>query len=190
MKQGIYSQYRALSLLSALLFSTVCSAAPVSYVDLALGLGVHVLDDSDQGAASEVIKVGVGIQWLPFVSTQLGIWSWSSGDQKESETEQDEVGNFDGLSASWELVLQLPMENKGADLTAGPYFRYGRHCWSAVLTGLVKPWSKSGCSDLSTVGFSFPSGVEKNAGLYIEFTRTAFDDLFSSSLQLGARLAF
>jgi hypothetical protein len=54
----------------------------------------------------------------------------------------------------------------------------------------VQPWSKEGCSQLQTLGFVFPSTVEDMAAMYIEFTRTDFDDLTSSSLQLGAKLAF
>jgi hypothetical protein len=169
-------------------------SAPVTYVDLALGLGVHVLEESDEGATSKLIKAGIGVQWFPFLSTQLGVWSWNSKAQSdrasEDDSEQDKMGLFDGLSASWEVALQWPIDNKGSQLSAGPYYRYGQHCWSAVLTGLVEPWSKKGCSKLNTVGFSFPMEKAKNAGAYIEFTRTGFDDLSSSSLQLGAKLAF
>jgi hypothetical protein len=169
-------------------------SAPVTYVDLTLGLGVHVLEESGEGAASKLIKAGMGVQWFPFFSTQLGVWSWNSEAQSdrasEADSEQDKVGLFDGLSASWEVVLQWPIDNKGSLLSAGPYYRYGQHCWSAVLTGLVEPWSKKGCSELNTVGFSFPTEKSENEGVYIEFTRTGFDDLSSSSLQLGAKLAF
>jgi hypothetical protein len=169
-------------------------SAPVPYVDLALGLGVHVLEESDEGATSKLIKAGIGVQWFPFLSTQLGVWSWNSKAQSdrasEDDSEQDRMGLFDGLSASWEVALQWPIDNKGSVLSAGPYYRYGQHCWSAVLTGLVEPWSKKGCSKLNTLGFSFPMEKAKNAGAYIEFTRTGFDDLSSSSLQLGAKLAF
>ncbi|MFT7409470.1 MAG: hypothetical protein ACI9EX_000041 [Oleispira sp.] len=169
-------------------------SAPVTYVDLTLGVGIHVLEESDQGAASKLIKVGTGVQWTPFLSTQLGVWSWNSKAQSDraskGDSEQDKVGLFDGLSASWEVVLQWPIDNKGSVLSSGPYYRYGQHCWSAVLMGLVEPWSKKGCSELNTVGFSFPLKKAKNEGAYIEFTRTEFDDLSSSSLQLGAKLAF
>jgi hypothetical protein len=88
------------------------------------------------------------------------------------------------------VAVQWPIENGDSQLSSGPYYRYGRHCWSAVLTGLMQPWSKNGCSDLNTLGFSFPSATAEKAALYIEFTRTDFDDLSSSSLQLGAKLAF
>ncbi|MGK0247711.1 MAG: hypothetical protein ACI910_000438 [Oleispira sp.] len=169
-------------------------SAPVTYIDLALGLGVHVLGESDEGAASKLIKAGMGVQWFPFLSTQLGVWSWSSKAQSdrasEDDSEQDTIALFDGLSASWEVVLQWPIDNTGSPLSAGPYYRYGQHCWSAVLTGLVEPWSKKGCSELNTVGFSFPMAKATNEGAYIEYTRTRFDDLSSSSLQLGVKLAF
>lgn len=166
-------------------------AEAVTYVDLALGLSIHVLDETDEGAASEVLKTAIGVQWFPFLSTQVGVWSWSGreGDSNKDSTE-DEMASFNGLSASWEIALQLPLEDKGTDFSLGPYYRFGRHCWSAVITGLVQPWSKEGCSQLQTLGFVFPSTVEDMAAMYIEFTRTDFDDLTSSSLQLGAKLAF
>jgi hypothetical protein len=188
------TKIRIFSLIIFLYLPMVALSAPVTYVDLALGLGVHVLEESDEGAASKLIKVGIGVQWFPFLSTQLGVWSWNSKAQSDRATEddskQDEIGLFDGLSASWEVALHWPIDNKGSQLSAGPYYRYGQHCWSAVLTGLVEPWSKKGCSKLNTVGFSFPMEKSKNAGAYIEFTRTGFDDLSSSSLQLGTKLAF
>ncbi|MEH6448931.1 MAG: hypothetical protein V7765_09690 [Oleispira sp.] len=193
MKQGSIRHFFSATFLIVILPSKVF-AAPVTYVDLALGVGVHVIDDSDQGAASELIKTGVGIQWLPFLSTQVGIWSWSSENQSKrdpnEDSERQNVGLFDGLSVSWEVAVQWPIENANSVLSSGPYYRYGRHCWSAVLTGLVQPWSKKGCSELNTLGFTFPTGSEEDVGLYIEFTQTDFDDLFSSSLQLGAKLAF
>lgn len=187
---GINNLSRILSFVVALLLNINAVAAPVVYADLALGLSVHVLENSDEGAVSELIKTGIGIQLFPYLSTQLGIWSWSSEDQSKRESDEYDVGYFDGLSASWEVALQWPIANKGGLLSAGPYYRYGRHCWSAVLSGLVQPWSKKGCSGLNTVGFAFPNGENENAGLYVEFTRTDFDDLSSSSLQLGAKLAF
>lgn len=193
-KLRAYRNSIVFSLWVLLCFPLTAVSAPVAYVDLALGLGVHVLDDSDQGAASKLIKMGVGVQWLPFLTTQAGIWSWNSQnnskDIPEEDTEENRVGLLNGLSASWEVALQWPIDNAGSKLSAGPYYRYGRHCWSAVLTGLLQPWSKKGCSDLNTLGFSFPVVKEKNAGVYIEFTRTDFDDLSSNSLQLGAKLAF
>lgn len=199
MKRSVYtlsmlikSSTLTLIILMSLPMSVI--AAPVTYVDLALGLGVHVLDDTDQGAASKLIKAGMGVQWFPFLSTQVGIWSWNSEDPSKRESEenfeQKKLGVFDGLSSSLEVALQWPIENAGALLSAGPYYRYGRHCWSAVLTGLLQPWSRKGCSDLNTLGFSFPVPKEKNAGVYIEFTQTEFDDLSSRSLQLGVKLAF
>lgn len=193
-QQIVYRRARDFGFGILLCFPLATMSAPVTYVDLALGLGVHVLDDSDQGAASKLIKAGLGVQWLPFLTTQVGIWSWNSADNAkddpEDEADENRVGMLDSLSASWEVAVQWPIDNGRAQLSAGPYYRYGRHCWSAVLTGLLQPWSKKGCSDLNTLGFSFPMVKEKNAGVYIEFTRTDFDDLSSSSLQLGAKLAF
>lgn len=169
-------------------------AEPVPYTDLALGLGIHTLEASDDGAASKLIKAGMGVQWFSFLSTQLGVWSWNTEDQGENKQEKDDekrnAGSFNGLSGSLEVTLIWPIENNEGLISAGPYYRYGRHCWSAVLSGLVEPWSKKGCSGLNTLGFSFPSGKEKHAGLYVELSQTDFDDLFSRSLQLGVKLAF
>ena len=164
--------------------------APVPYVDFALGLSVHVLEESDQGAASQLLKTAVGIQWLPMISTQVGMWHWSGAE--ESNEEEKEKTSFEGISASWEVVLQAPFESKNDVFNYGPYYRLGRHCWSAVLTGLVQIWSKEGCSKIQTLGFVFPSVQyeDENAVLYMEFTRTDFDDLSTSSMQLGAKLPF
>lgn len=192
-KQSTNKLWPILAMVITLLFSSLANSAPVPYVDLALGLGVHALDDSDQGAVSNLIKTGLGVQWLPYLSTHVGVWLWSSKEQQNREAQEAQDyrrGYFDGLSTSWEVSLQWPLENKNALLAAGPYFRFGRHCWTAMLTGLLQPWSKEGCSGLKTLGFAFPEGVNKNAALYVEFTRTDFDDLRSSSVQLGAKLAF
>jgi hypothetical protein len=193
-RKSLTKRIRRLMVIVALSYSITGIAAPVTYVDLALGLGVHVLEGSDQGAASKLIKAGIGVQWFPFISTQVGGWSWSSEDQAKREAEEDseayKVGLFDGISVSWEVALQWPIDNAGGALSAGPYVRYGQHCWSAVLAGLAQPWSKEGCSNLNALGFAFPLGEGEDAGLYIEFTQTDFDDLTSSSLQLGAKLAY
>lgn len=163
---------------------------PVPYVDLALGLSVHVLEGSDQGAASQLIKTAVGVQWLPIISTQIGIWHWAS--EEESEDAEQERVSFEGISASWELTLQAPFESKNEVFHYGPYYRFGRHCWSAVLSGLVQIWSEEGCSKIQTLGFVFPSVeyIEKNAAFFIEFTRSDFEALSTSSMQLGAKLPF
>lgn len=178
--------------------------SPVPYVDLALGVGIHKLDRSDsrsenneeeeQGAVSRLIKLGLGVQWFPFLSTQVGIWTWNSDQQSkrmpEDDAEYHRGGLFDGISSSMEIALQWPVDNPGSKLTAGPYYRYGRHCWSAVLTGLLRPWSKEGCSNLNSMGYTFPLHSEETSAVYVEFTRTDFDDLSSNSLQFGAKLAF
>jgi len=182
--------------------------SPVPYVDLALGVGIHKLDrpgsssvdsdekyrEEDQGAVSRLIKLGLGVQWFPFLSTRVGIWTWNSDEQSKRMPDEDSdynrVGLFDGISSSMEIALQWPVDNPGSELSAGPYYRHGRHCWSAVLTGLLRPWSKEGCSNLSSIGYSFPLHSEETSAVYVEFTRTDFDDLSSNSLQFGAKLAF
>lgn len=164
--------------------------ALIPYVDLALGLSVHVLADSDEGAASQLIKTAIGVQWLPFISTQVGLWHWASEEDSTAEDEEERA-SFDGLSASWELALQVPFNNGQSRFAYGPYYRFGRHCWSAVFTGLVEPWSKEGCSDLQTIGFLFPAqqSYEEGAILYLEFSRSHFAEVSTNSIQLGAKLA-
>ena len=182
--------------------------SPIPYVDLALGMGIHKLDRSDsssvdsdekysvedQGAVSRLIKLGLGVQWFPSLSTQVGIWTWNSSEQSkrvpDENSDDNRVGLFDGLSSSMEVALQWPVDNPGSELSAGPYYRYGRHCWWAVLTGLLRPWSKEGCSNLNSIGYTFPLHSEETSAVYVEFTRTDFDDLSSNSLQFGAKLAF
>jgi hypothetical protein len=164
--------------------------AVTPYVDLGLGLSLHVLDESDEGAASQLIKTAIGVQWLPFLSTQVGLWHWASEEQSSSDDEEERA-SFDGLSASWEVAVQLPFNTGYSQFHYGPYYRFGRHCWSAVFTGLVEPWSKEGCSDLQTLGFLFPAqqSYEEGAILYLEFSRSHFAEVSTNSIQLGAKLA-
>lgn len=173
----------------------------VPYVDLGFGLSVHVLPDADEGATSRLLKTGLGMQWLPFISTQLGLWHWSeagkgrrndsanSSQQQASEDEQDPP-TFEGLSASLEVVLQLPLQSQNTQLSYGPYYKYGRHCWSGVLSGLVQPWSKEGCSDIQSAGFTFPSSNKRSGGLvlFLEYSQSTLEDLSSRSVQMGAKL--
>lgn len=159
-------------------------AEPAVYIEGAIGLGVQSLqDEEDTTAASRVLKLGSGIQLLPFLSGGVVLHSW--GVVKDDQSE-DSI-NFDGLSAGWELVAHLPLSLTG--LPSGPYFRYGGHCWSATITGLAQPWAKSGCSDLSAVGLAFSSDSrrEGQASFYVEFSRTRFDDVTSGSVIAGIR---
>lgn len=161
------------------------------YVDLGLGLSVHVLEESEEGAASQLLKTAIGVQWLPYISTQVGLWHWSNEEDK-SESTEEERASFEGLSASWEITLQTPLSNKSSAFSYGPYYRFGRHCWSAVFSGLIQPWSKEGCSDIRSVGFVFPSAAkyEADAVLYLEFSHSDFAEVSTRSMQLGAKLAF
>lgn len=191
----------ALLLMMNLLFlSPLCDAEPEFYGDIALGLSVHVLtDDSDElnegtdGAASQLLKGALGIQWTSFFSTQLGVFYWSDDisevDTTSSEDEAEPV-TFQGVSASWEAALRIPLSRTKSRFSYGPYYRYGQHCWSAVFSGLAQPWSKEGCSEIQSAGFSFPSarGYEVDAQVYIEFTHTDFEDVSSRSLLAGVRM--
>lgn len=170
----------------------------VPYVELGIGLGVHVLKGEDEGANSRVIKTSLGIQWLPFISTQMGLWHWSKHNNKSQETGSDEKASnktevsFEGVSASWEITLQIPIFSDNTALSYGPYYRVGRHCWSGVGSGFVRPWSREGCSDLHSVGFVFPAS-DQRAGktvLFIEASHSNLDTLSTRSVQLGAKLPF
>lgn len=171
----------------------------IPYVDLGIGLGMHVLPDSDEGTSSRVIKAALGVQWLPFISTQFGLWHWSNlnnsakdGSGTESSTDKMEPVRFEGMSASWELTLQVPISSQKTVLSYGPYYRLGRHCWTGVLTGLVQPWSKEGCSDLHSLGFVFPVADRRGGDtvLYLEISHTELDQLSTKSMQIGAKLPF
>lgn len=171
----------------------------VPYADLGIGLGMHVLPDSDEGTSSRVIKAALGIQWLPFISTQFGLWHWSSlSDRPKDEpireggTKKSDPVRFEGMSASWELTLQVPVSSQRTVLSYGPYYRIGWHCWTGVLTGLMQPWSKEGCSDLHSLGFVFPVTDRKGGDtvLYIEVSHSELDSLSTRSMQLGAKLPF
>ena len=181
-------QMRRFFCILVLLFAGQAALAePAVYMEGAIGLGVQSLhDEEDNAAASRVLKLGSGVQLLPFLSGGVVLYSW--GVVKDNKSE-DSI-NFDGLSAGWELVAHLPLSLKG--LPTGPYFRYGGHCWSATITGLAQPWAKSGCSDLSAIGLAFSSDSrrEGQASFYVEFSRTRFDEVTSGSLIAGIRNRF
>ena len=176
----------------------------VPYVDLGFGLSVHVLPDSDEGATSRLIKTGLGVQWLPFISTQLGLWHWSD-DGRADDTSTKNTANdseasdsvkskerptFEGLSASLEVIVQWPLSSQYTQLSYGPYYKYGRHCWSGVVSGLLQPWSKEGCSDIQSAGFTFPSNNRRSGDLvlYLEYSQSTLENLSSRSVQIGAKL--
>lgn len=173
----------------------------VPYVDLGFGLSVHVLPDADEGATSRLLKTGLGMQWFPFLSTQLGLWHWSgeggrerndddSSSKQQASSDKQDPPTFEGLSASLEVVLQLPLQSQNSQLSYGPYYKYGRHCWSGVVSGLVQPWSKEGCSDIQSAGFTFPANNKRSAGLvlFLEYSQSTLENLSSRSVQIGAKL--
>lgn len=170
----------------------------VPYVDLGAGLGVHFLPETEEGATSRVLKTAVGVQWFSFISTQIGLWHWSgqnnaaTKDTTASDSSEDAPINFDGISAAMEVTLQLPIASEKSALSYGPYIRYGRHCWSGVLSGVIEPWSKEGCSNLHSAGVVFPtsSRLSGDTVWYLEFSHSSLKRLTTRSVQVGAKLAF
>ena len=171
----------------------------VPYVDLGFGIGIHSLPDTDEGTSSRILKTSVGVQWLSFLSAQVGLLHWSNyrngGRNNNPESDDKEEGQpleFDGISVAWELTAQLPIGNKIRQLSHGPYYRFGRHCWTAVLSGLSQPWSKEGCSNIQSIGFVFPTSSSMNSELvwFLELSQTDLERLESRSVQISAKLPF
>ena len=161
----------------------------VPFADFSLGLSVQTLADSDEGAVGYVSKAGLGLQLLPFISVQTSLWAWRSNNQstESSQDEADEM-SFESLGVSWEATLLLPFANPKSDFSAGPYYRFGQQCWSAVLSGVLEPWSGRGCNALHGVGIVFPSTHKTRAAFYIEAVQTDFDSLESDSIQIGVKV--
>lgn len=183
--------------LAGRLFGCVCwlwslsiQAQPQTFVEGSVGLGIQTLQDTkdseNNSVASKVLKLGVGMQLLPVVSTNLALYSWGV----VQDNQREDTLQFDGISAGWEVTAHLPLSND--DLPVGPYLRYGGHCWAATIVGLATPWAKSGCSDLTAVGISFSSDSRRHgqATAYFEFSRTRFDDVTSGSLVFGIKNSF
>jgi len=177
------------------LLSASVLAETVTYGEFSLGVGVQTVDDDgeERGAVTQLTKIGAGIQPWSFVSAGFGIWLWQAreAERRENEENGDEENlEFYGGSASWEVTLKVPFDNDHSDLAVGPYYRYGHHCWSAAIDGLVKPWAKKGCSVLQSVGVLLPSLNEQGAVVYFEVTDTEFDDVDSSTLQIGVMVPY
>jgi hypothetical protein len=187
-----YNYQRCLILLITLwMLPSASHSEVVPFGDLSLGLGVQTLSDSDEGAVGYVSKAGVGLQLLPFISVQASLWAWGSNNNQSTESsEDDETDNmsFESLGVSWEATLQLPFPNPKSDFRSGPYYRFGKQCWSAVLSGVLQPWSGRGCNDLHAIGLVFPSTRKTRAALYIEALQTNFDNLESDSIQVGVKI--
>lgn len=165
----------------------------VPFGDFSLGLGVQSLDNTEEGTVSFVMKGGAGFQLWSFLSVQASLWAWQGNDggaQESQESEDRRNISFEGISASWEATLQLPFDNVKADFPAGPYYRYGQQCWSAVLTGLMESWSGRGCSRLQSIGVVLPSTHKTRAAFYIEASQTNFDDVASDAIQIGVKVPF
>lgn len=177
----------------------------VPYVDLGFGIGIHSLPDTEEGTSSRILKTSVGVQWLSFLSAQVGLLHWSNyrnGGHNNNPDSGNNAGSanknesqpieFDGISVAWELALQFPVGHKSRQLSHGPYYRFGRHCWTAVLSGLSQPWTKEGCSNIQSIGFVFPTSSNMDSELvwFLELSQTNLESLQSRSLQIGAKLPF
>jgi len=157
------------------------------YVGGAVGLGVQYLnDDEDNATASQLAKVEAGFQFTSFFSAGVNMYGWGVGNDDKAE----DAVSFEGLSGGWDAMLTLPLT---ADETPpGPYLRYGGHCWAASITGITQPWSKTGCSDLTAIGFAIPGDNRRRGSgvFYFEFSRTRFDEVTSGSIVAGIKSLF
>ena len=179
----------SLLLLSLSSIASVSHGEVIPFGDFSVGLGLQTLDETGEGTMSVLMKGGLGWQLLPILSVQASLWGWT-GDtyQTNSSGEDPTIVSFDGLSVSWEATLQIPFENPKSDFRAGPYYRFGQQCWTAMLTGLLQPWSGDGCDNLHAVGVVFPSIDKTRAAFYLEASQTDFDDLASNAIQMGVKI--
>lgn len=179
---------------SCLLMLANTHAETVPFGEFSLGIGVQSIEDSDgesHGAVSQLTKVGVGVEVLPMLSLNGGVWVWEARESSSDEGDQDEQRiEFNGVSLGWDATLKLPFPLEHSSLSGGPYVRFGRHCWSAVVDGLVKPWAKQGCSVIRSLGVVLPTLNEQGAVVYFEFTDTDFDTVESDTLQVGVLVPY
>lgn len=178
----------ALLATSWLMFASVVSHADIPvFAEAAIGLGIQTLhNEDDDAAASKVVKVGAGVQLLPVISTSLVAYSWGV----VQDNQREDAVQFDGISIGWEVVAHIPFS--AADIPLGPYARTGGHCWAATVTGLAQPWAKNGCSDLFAAGVSFGTNHKRRGqgALYVEFSRTRFEEVTSGSIIAGIKTRF
>ncbi|MBU2037827.1 MULTISPECIES: hypothetical protein [unclassified Thalassolituus] len=160
---------------------------PQGYAALALGLSAQSIPEerSDDGESdtllTDLVYARGGIEWIPGVSTGLGLWLW--GDKNINENA--ESPQFDGISAGWDVTLRLPLANG-----VGPWVRYGRHCWSTAVSGVLEPWSDDGCSTMRSAGFNFPLPNQHDVVLFAEYSTTEFSDIDADSIIAGVRAHF
>ncbi|WP_430459889.1 outer membrane beta-barrel protein [Thalassolituus sp. LLYu03] len=179
-------RFTLLSLLVAALWPATAQAwRPEGYAALALGFSLQSIpaeqttDGLDDTILTNVMAARTGVEWIPGISTGIGFWLW--GD-KNVNTEAESV-QFDGISAGWDVTFRIPFSGG-----VGPYVRVGRHCWSAVTSGLLDPWSEDGCSAMRSAGFNFP--VEHDLVMYAEYSTTRFQDIDADSLLAGVQARF
>ena len=190
MKRGLLASFLWLLLIFP------AGAEMVTFAEFSLGVGVQTIEDDgeEKGAVTQVTKVAGGVQPLPFITASAGLWFWDAREaEKEENEEQDGTHpnlEFYGVSASWDVTLKVPFDNDYSSLAVGPYYRYGHHCWSAAIDGLVQPWAKKGCSALQSFGVLLPSVNEEGASVYFEITATEFDEVDSTTLQVGVMVPY
>jgi len=182
--KGRYSAGLLFLLLQAL---PVQAWQPQGNAALALGLSAQTIpeertaDGEPDTILTDVVYANGGIEWIPGVSTGLALWLWGDKDINENA----ETAQFDGISAAWDITLRLPLANG-----VGPWVRYGRHCWSTVVSGLLQPWSEDGCSPMRSAGFNFPLPNQRDVVLFAEYSTTEFRDIEADSIIAGVRAHF
>jgi len=146
-------------------------------------IGLHHFETSDEGLSSygSGFSFSVGHKVLPILSAELAFNLWSV-DEEENETNTIEHHllhdfHFHGISLGANAILHLPN-------VQGPYFKVGRHCWSASVEDVVNLWDGAGCSNLSGLGVYFGP---KGSGFLIEYNYIRYDVVSSSFLNLGIR---
>ena len=173
-----------IALLCVLMFVAQAQAWPEYSAALALGFSLQQFEDDEttgeerDSMLTNVMYANGSVEWLPGVSTGVGLWLWGNGDRNENA----EVAEFDGVSAAWDITLRLPLAQG-----QGPYVRYGRHCWSAAVSGLLDPWAEDGCSMMKGGGFNFVVQNRSRMALYVEYIATDFRDIETDSLIAGVR---
>jgi hypothetical protein len=182
--KGRYSAGLLFLLLQAL---PVQAWQPQGNAALALGLSAQTIpeertaDGEPDTILTDVVYANGGIEWIPGVSTGLALWLWGDKDINENA----ETAQFDGISAGWDVTLRLPLANG-----VGPWVRYGRHCWSTAVNGVLEPWSDDGCSSMRSAGFNFPLPNQHDVVLFAEYSTTEFRNIEADSIIAGVRAHF
>lgn len=156
------------------------------YVEGDTGFGFQSLDSDGLTEVSERLHLGVGLKLYEFLYVGFGVNGWFDYEA-EDETEDDKNTGvtFSGWSTGFDARLHLIPGD------TSPYVRFGHHCWSASVGGLLSPWEKEGCSNYWGGGLNIIS-VSRNNGkktsVYGEILQISFEDVEAINLVLGFRL--